>query len=211
MKELIIVGAGGFGREAYYIAKAINTVQKKWIIKGFIDDDLHALDGVKCGINIIGKISNWEPNENEEFAMGIASAAAKKICSHTLEDKGAHFINLIHPLALFNEDATIGRGCVISARSSVGAGTVVGNFVHIAGSMIGQDAVIGDYSTTTGYANLTNAYIGEGVFIGSHAVILNKRKVGDYAYVCAGSIVMSNIKAGTKVFGNPAKRIDTNF
>ena len=32
--------------------------------------------------------------------------------------------------------------------------------------------------------------------------------VGDDAYICAGSIVFSKVKAGTKVFGNPAKRMD---
>jgi serine acetyltransferase len=30
--------------------------------------------------------------------------------------------------------------------------------------------------------------------------------IGDDAFICAGSIVYSNVKAGTKVFGNPAKR-----
>ena len=74
--------------------------------------------------------------------------------------------------------------------------------------MIGQDSIIDDYSTTTGYTNIASAHIGKRVFVGSHAVILNGKKVGDDAFVCAGSIVFSNIKAGTKVFGNPAKKID---
>ena len=40
MNNLIIVGAGGFGRELLQWAKDINKVEKKWIIKGFIDDTL---------------------------------------------------------------------------------------------------------------------------------------------------------------------------
>ena len=46
------------------------------------------------------------------------------------------------------------------------------------------------------------------VFVGSHAVIMNKRRLGDDAYVCAGSIVFNNVKSGVKVFGNPAKVFD---
>ena len=34
------------------------------------------------------------------------------------------------------------------------------------------------------------------------------KKVGDDAFIGIGSVVINNVKAGTKVFGNPAKRID---
>ena len=61
MKDLIIVCAGGFGREVYYMAKQIG----KWNIKGFIDDNIHALDGVNIALPIIGTIKNWVPSENE--------------------------------------------------------------------------------------------------------------------------------------------------
>ena len=74
--------------------------------------------------------------------------------------------------------------------------------------MVGQNAIIGDFSTVTGYANITNAQLGKRVFVGTHAVIMNKKRVGDDAYICAGSIVFNNVKAGIKVFGNPAKRFD---
>ena len=73
--------------------------------------------------------------------------------------------------------------------------------------MIGGHAVIGDYSTTLGFANIPNAKIGKRVYIGSHAVVLGS-SVGDDAEVCVGSIVIRKVKAGTKVFGNPAKRVD---
>ena len=85
---------------------------------------------------------------------------------------------------------------------------VLGDFTSIMGSMIGQDSNIGDFSTTTGYVNVVSAKLGKRVFIGSHSVILKDRIVGDDAYVGAGSIVIKNVKEGTKVFGIPAKRIN---
>ena len=208
MKDLIIAGAGGFGREALALAKTLNKIEPQWNIRGFINDIPDALDGVKCTHSIIGTIKDWQPSENEVFVMGISSPVGKEKVAGILKAKGAKFITLIHPAALISDEAILGEGCIIGGRSSIGGGTEVGNFVHIAGSMIGQDAVIGDYSTTTGFANITNAKLGKRVFIGSHAVILNKLKVGDDAFVCAGSIVFNNVKAGTKVFGNPAKRMN---
>lgn len=207
MKKLIIVGAGGFGREAFFLAQEINRVRPQWEILGFIDDNQNALDGMIGLPPIIGKISEWTPSENEVFAMGIASPKAKEKIASILEKKGAKFETLIHPAAMVNEYASIGVGCIVGGRSSVGYMTKIGRFVHLAGSMVGQSAEVGDFTTSTGFANLTNAHIGKRVFIGSHAVILNGKKVGDDAFICAGSIVFSNVKAGTKVFGNPAKRM----
>lgn len=208
MKDLIIAGAGGFGREALSLAKTLNNIEPRWNIKGFINDIPDALDGVKCSHGIIGTIKDWQPSENEVFVMGISSPVGKEKVAGILKAKGAHFVTLIHPYAIVGEYVTMGEGCVINGRSSIGGGTILGNFVNLAGSMVGQDAVIGDFSTVTGYANITNAQLGKRVFVGSHAVIMNKRKVGDDAYVCAGSIVFNNVKPGIKVFGNPAKKFD---
>ena len=208
MKDLIIAGAGGFGREALQIAKTLNKLEHRWNIKGFINDIPNALDGVKCSHSIIGTIKDWQPSDNEVFVMGVSSPAGKEKISSILKAKGARFVTLIHPLALISDYVTMGEGCIVGGRSSIGDNAVLGDFVNIAGSMVGQDAIIGDFSTTTGFANLTNAILGKRVFVGSHAVILNKRKVGDDAYVCAGSIVFNNVKPGIKVFGNPAKKFD---
>jgi hypothetical protein len=60
MQELIIVGAGGFGRELLQWVKDINKVKQKWIIRGFIDDNLKALDNYECDYNIIGGIEDWQ-------------------------------------------------------------------------------------------------------------------------------------------------------
>jgi len=208
MEKVIIVGAGGYGREAYYIIQAINKVEPKYEVIGFLDDNSKALEGKKIDCHILGSVVDWNPSDNEVYVMGIASPKTKEKIATILESKGAQFVTLIHPVALVNSDAIIGRGCVIGGRASVGALTRLGEFVHIAGSMVGQDAVIGDFSTTTGFANITNAHLGKRVFVGSHAVILNGLSVGDDAYVCAGSIVFSKVKAGTKVFGCPAKKFN---
>lgn len=202
MKDLIIVCAGGFGREVYYMAKSIG----KWNIKGFIDDNPNALDGVNIALPIIGTIKDWTPDENEVFALGVSSPKTKETIVNIMRAKGAKFETLIAPHSRIIETAIIGEGCIISG--SVGDCARIGDFVNVMGSMIGQDSTIDDFSTTTGYTNIASAHIGKRVFCGSHSVVLNGVKVGDDAYICAGSIVFGKVKAGTKVFGNPAKRMD---
>lgn len=198
-KDLIIVCAGGFGREVYYMAKEIGM----WNIKGFIDDNEHVLDGIEIAASILGSISDWKVSENEVFALGVSTPKIKEIIVEKMKAKGATFVTLISPRAHIIETTTIGEGCIISG--SIGDCVKIGNFVNIMGSMIGQDSTIGDFSTTTGYTNIATAHLGKRVFCGSHSVVLHGMKVGDDAYVCAGSIVFSNVKPGRKVFGNPAK------
>lgn len=44
MKNLIIIGAGGCGRELLQWAKDINEIDKRWNIKGFLEYDLRSLE-----------------------------------------------------------------------------------------------------------------------------------------------------------------------
>lgn len=78
MKKLIIVGAGGMGRKVFVCLRRLNEINKKWDIKGFIDDNLNALEDKKCDLKIIGKISEWVPKEEEVFVMGISEPSVKK-------------------------------------------------------------------------------------------------------------------------------------
>ncbi len=208
MKDIIIVGAGGFGREVYGLIKWMNSIKFRWNIKGFINDVPTDLKMKKIDVPVLGTIRDWRPSEDEVFAMGVSSPAGKETIAGILKPRGAIFETLISPGVLLAPSAEIGEGSIVTAPASIGDCAQIGRFVNIAASMVGQDAEIGDFSTTTGYANITNAKLGKRVFVGSHAVILNKRKVGDDAIVLAGSIVFHNIKPGTKVWGNPAKRVD---
>ena len=206
MKDIIIVGAGGFGREAYYLIKTINAVSTRWKIKGFINDIPVDLKSKKIDVPIIGTIKDWQPSENEVFVMGISSPVGKAKVAGILKQRGARFETLIHPKAEINETVEMGEGCVIGGRSIIGDWVVLGDFVHIAGSSIGQDRQIGDFSTTTAFTNVATGNIGKRVFVASHAVIL--KDVGDDAFVAAGSIVMSKVRAGMRVMGCPARKME---
>ena len=206
MKKIIIVGAGGFGREAYYLIKDINKVSPTWELLGFLDDKVKSLADKKIGAPILASVDAWLPSEEEFFVLGIASPKAKEAVANKLREKGARFATLVSPQAIVNETATLGEGCVVTSFSSIGDCCEIGDFVHVAGSTIGQDVVVGDYTTTTAYVNIPNVKVGKRCFIGSHSVILGNLE--DDAEVCAGSIVFKKVKQGQTVLGYPAKKIE---
>ncbi|MEK5256448.1 acetyltransferase [Paenibacillus sp. FSL F4-0125] len=208
MKDLIIVGAGGFGRELLQWIKDINKVNKTWTIKGFIDDNSNALADLQCDYKVIGSIKEWEPNYNEVYACAIANPGIKENVVASLKSKGASFESIIHPKAIIGDHNRIGEGLIAYPNSCITANVVIGDFVTLLSSGIGHDAIVGDYSTISSYCDITGGVkIGKRVFLGSHVTIVPGRKIGDDAFLGAGSVVVTHIKEKTKVMGNPAKKI----
>lgn len=209
MQDLIIVGAGGFGRELLQWIKDINRVEPKWNILGFIDDNLNSLDNLSCDSKVIGTIEDCQPKDGQCFVMGIANPSLKESITRELKTKGAHFVSIIHPTAIVADNAKIGEGIVMYPNSILSVNTVVGDFVTVLSSGIGHDAVIGDYCTISSFCDITGGVrLGNRVFLGSHCTIIPKRRIGDDAYISAGSVVVSNVKSGVQVFGNPARKMD---
>lgn len=212
MQDIIIVCAGSTAQEVYSVIDIINhdAVEKgkepEYNILGFIDDNPDAELADFVNASVIGRISDWQPIGNEVYAMGNSSPKAKEKIASMLKERGCRFETIIAPYARVKPYVEIGEGCIITSYN-INNGAIIGNFVNIQGSMIGGKTEIGDYSTTLGFANVAQAKVGKRVYIGSHAVVLGV-PIEDDAFVCVGSIVVRKVKAGTKVFGNPAKRVD---
>lgn len=209
MKDLIIIGAGGYGREVLQWCKDINSVEKKWNIKGFLDDNAGSLDGIECDISVIGCVKDYYPSKGEEFVVAVAEPIIKENIVHLFKERGASFASVIHPEAKIGSFNELGEGIVLYPGCRIMVNTKIGDFVTILdASTIGHDAVVGAYSTICGGCGINgHVELGSRVFVGSHASIVPGRKVGDDAYIGGGSVVVSNIKPGVRVFGNPAKKI----
>lgn len=206
MKDLIIVGAGGLGRKLFVCLRRLNT-DNRWNIKGFIDDDLSALDEKKCDLKIIGKVSEWQPKDNEVFVMGISTPSVKHKVASLLKERGAKFETIISPDVILGDYVEVGEGSVVMTPYNIECGAKIGKFVTILGSTLALDGVVGDYSTTAGFANLTNAVIGKGVYVGSQTFLNQNITVGDCAYIGVGSIVLHDVEPCTQMFGAPARVI----
>lgn len=209
MKDLIIVGASGFGRELVQWVEDVNEKCPEWNILGFLDDNPNALLDIKCDYKIIGSIKDYQPKDNEYLACALAFPNVKKQVVTTLKEKGSKFATIIHPTALINKFAEIGEGVIITPRSNVNANAKVGDFVSILGSGIGHDAAIGNFSTLSGRCSINgHVQVGEMVYVACGVSIAPSKKIGNGATIGIGSVVISNVKPSVTVFGNPAKKID---
>lgn len=103
----------------------------------------------------------------------------------------------------------MGVGNVIYGGFSMSNNVQIGNFTTLLSSLIGHDVQIGDYTTISALCNITGyVKIGEGVFIGGSCAVVPHAVIEDNAYVGMGSVVLRRVKAGKKVFGNPARVVN---
>lgn len=204
--DLIIISAGKFGRETYVWAQQSIAAGAPWRIKGFLDDRADALKTYDYDAEILGDVETYRIEENDAFIGAIGDPKDKVKYYTPIIERGGRFVNIIHPLANVGKNARLGAGIVLAPFSSITCDVEVGDHVSIgAFSNAGHDTVIGDWSQISSHCGINgNAVLGEGVFLGSHACVIPERKVGEWAFVGAGSVVIRDVPAYAKVFGNPA-------
>lgn len=211
MTSIVIVGAGGFGREVLEIFKDQNKISKTWDILGFIDDN-EELHGKKInGYPILGGL-DWfrEHNDNNLGCVcAIGTCEIRKRVVERLQETGVNFYNAIHPSVIMSEFVELGKGVIICAGSILTVNIKIGDHVHInLDSIIGHDAVIGKYCTVNPLVAINgNNHLGEGVYVGTGATFIQEVSVGSWSTIGAGSVVIENVPEKVVVVGVPAKVI----
>ena len=210
MKDLYIVGAGGCGREVLQIVKEIHRLQgPRWNIMGFLDDTEAPLAGKECDYGVVGTIVDYVPKEDDVLAMAVADPAGKRKVAEMLLASGAVFENILHPGAYLGEFNSIGIGNTIYGGFSLTVNGRIGNFTTLLCSLLGHDVQVGDYTTISSLCNIAgHVRIGQGAFLGGNCAVAPHAVIEDGAYVGMGSVVLRRVRAGKKVFGNPAREVD---
>ena len=208
MKNLIIIGAGGMGRTLYSNALESVGYGKKFVVKGFIDDNLQALVGFPNYPPVIDTIHDYQPQPEDVFVSSIGGAA-RRPCMEEIIRRGGEFMELIHQTARILTNAKLGKGNFVGAYTVIGNDAVVGDYNMIQSyTVIGHDARIGSWNRIDTHVSLVGGVVVEDeVTIHTSAVISHKVVVESGAHVGALSFVFKKVKAGTTVMGNPAKKL----
>ena len=209
MEDLIIISAGKFGREVFTWANDAIRQGAPWRIKGFLDNRADELKGFSYEAGIVGTTYDYVPAKNDVFLPALGDPQSKQQYCRPILEKGGRFTNLIHPLANVGQRAKLGRGVILAPFTNLTCDLEIGDFVTLgAFSGTGHDTRIGDWCQISGHCGINgSAVLEEGVFLGSHACILPGARVGAWAFVGAGSVVLRRVAPGVKVFGNPAMEI----
>ncbi len=208
MKNVIILGSGGFGREVYQWAiDSLDT--DKYTIKGFVSNDETDLSIYGINKPILGNDDSYKIQENDLFLAAIGNVELKKKIVEEYKAKGANFLTLIHPTVKVAETAKLGEGVILCPYTLVSTNVKLGDFVMLNFySSVGHDVKVGNYSVLSPYATVNgNTEIGEEVFMGTHSTAVEKIKIGDRSKISANSVAMDNVTPKTYVIGVPGKKM----
>ena len=209
MDALIIAGAGGFGREVYWLVEEINRHNPAWDVLGFLDDDPEALRGVDFPARVLGPIDSYASVADAFAVCAMGSPKTRKQVVQRMGSLGAKWATLAHPTTFFGTGSSVGEGCIFFPYAGITVNVTVGRHVTFNNKAVaGHDVTIGDFCTLSSLVDVNGqAALEEGVFLGSHAVVLPKARVGAWAQVGAGSVVLRRVDPETTVMGVPAKPI----
>ena len=208
MKNLIIIGAGGMGRTVYSNALESVGYGKQFVVKGFIDDNLQALEGFPNYPPVIDTIRDYQPQADDVFVSSIGGAS-RRACMEEIIRRGGEFFSLIHQTVRLLTNVKLGKGNFIGAYTVIGNDAEIGDYNMIQSySVIGHDARIGNYNRIdTRVTCVGEVVIEDEVNIYTSAVISHNVVVETGSSVGAQSFVIKKVKAGTTVMGNPAKKL----
>jgi sugar O-acyltransferase (sialic acid O-acetyltransferase NeuD family) len=211
MKKLIIIGARAFGREVYNLSTQSVGYGTKYTIKGFLDDHTAALDGFSPEYPpILSSVENYIIQPDDVFICAIGDTTYKRRYIEMILNKGGEFINLIHQQTSINKIGTrIGKGCIIGPYTYISNDVTIADYVTIQSHVaVGHDVTIGNYCQVNALAFLGGyVKVGECVTINPGANIAPRKQIGTDSTVGINSSVISNVKDGVTVYGNPAKII----
>ena len=206
VSRIIIVGAGGFGREVLQWARDA-WPEHASRIAGFLSAEWDRLAGHDCGLGIIAAPEHYEPQPGDALLLAIGIPIVRRQVAELLRARGSEFLTLIHPTAIVAPMTAIGQGSIICPYAIVSDSARVGAFVLMNyHSSLGHDASAGDHAVLSPYATLGgNAHIGEDVFMGMHASIGPGRRIGARSKVSANSCALSDAPPDSIIYGAPGR------
>jgi sugar O-acyltransferase (sialic acid O-acetyltransferase NeuD family) len=199
MKNIFIVGAGGFGREAVWTIERINASQATplWRVIGFADDAPDKSAGNFEGYPMLGSVEKAsQDNPGASVFIAIGDNETREKIYHKL--RGHDFPVIIDPSAQVSPTTEFKHGTYIAAESVVSVGTDIGKFVIInARSGIGHDSAVGDFCNICPGVSLSgHSKLGNFVFMGTNSCTAPCIEIGDGAKITCGMPVLAKVAPG---------------
>ncbi|MBQ7666784.1 MAG: acetyltransferase [Kiritimatiellae bacterium] len=193
-KELLIIGASGFGREAAWIAARAGMT-----VAGFCDDAPERASEQKNGAPFLGPVeAAAATHPGAAFFVAVGSNRARKELSARAAAAGLSPVSIIDPTAVVAPGAVVGAGCFVGAYAVVSCGARLGEGVIVNHqATVGHDAEIAGFCQLCPGARVSGACVlEEGALLGSNAAVSPLKRVGEWATIGPGAAALADVPAG---------------
>lgn len=207
-RRLVLVGAGGAGREVHALIRTsprfLAAEQIDEIV--FVDDVADRTGLPELPAPIVSTVDDYRPADHDVVLCTIGEPRSRAAVVRRLEAVGARFTTFVHDTALLLPGASVGAGSVVYPFVVVSPDVIVGRFAWLSiGSVLGHDVTVGDVVTLSSTSQvLGGVTVGDRTFVACGAIVVPGVEVGADARIGAGSVVLRRVTPGTTVFGTPA-------
>ena len=163
MTDLVIIGAGGFGREMFEHINMINTqVEPTWNFIGYIDD---SSEETKEGVKILGGLETFlKMDTSIQYFIAIANMAVREKIANRCKQAGFTAATIIDAEVMIAPGCEIGEGTYLGHRTVLRRNVKIGEHCVIqGGGVICRDTEVGAYTSV-----MTNPCFGSNVKIGKY-------------------------------------------
>lgn len=209
---MVIIGAGGFGREVHDVVEAMNAAGSAdsvhevlgYLADGHADEDLLLARGSR----LLGPTSLLETLPNDvHYVIAIGSGAARRRIDAWASRMGRQPVTLVHPNATVGRhQVVLGQGTVVCAGACLTTNIRTGRHVHLnLGVTVGHDTALGDYVTASPNASISgNVVLEDEVSLGTGCSVIERRRIGARTVVGAGAAVVRDLPPDVIAVGVPA-------
>lgn len=206
-RRVLIVGAGGFGRET---ASLLVALEGAFAAAGFADDSADLQGQQVAGLPVLGGIEIACDRKDLGVVVTVGNPRrydAKQMIVERLDLEPDRYVTLVHPQASIGTEVSIGEGTVILAGCVVTHGVRMGKHVALMpNAVVTHDDDLGDYVILGAGAKLGGGVtVGDGAYIGSGALIRESTVIGAGAMIGMGAVVVNDVPPGETWVGVPAR------
>lgn len=210
MKDIVIVGAGGFAREVQFLIERINQIAPAYNLIGFIDEQL-PVGSMVNDIPVIGG-NEFLIHYPKELAVTIAIGTGRireTLFQQFKTNSNLYFPNLIDPSVIYSDLVTFGIGNIICAGCILTVNIQVSDFVIInLDCTVGHDALVDSFVTISPSTNVSgNVHIHSHCYLGTGSTVIQGITIDNNTTIGAGAVVVRDIPSNCTAVGIPAKPI----
>lgn len=205
--SLVVVGAGGFGREVAALIESRSDQDATWDLRGFVDDEDSLLDTEVMGYPVLGDV-NWLAQQTDlSFVIAIGDGQTRQHIDKQLVHAPPQAMVLSAPSVSFHHTTTVGAGSILCNGAAPTVNVQIGRHVVLdQHCTVGHDSILDDFVTLHPGTNVSGSVRLEmGVTMGSGSVVLPGTCIGARATIGAGAVVTQDIPPDCTAVGVPAR------
>mgnify|MGYP002760257284 FL=1 len=205
--SLVIVGAGGLGREVAALVEALPPPSPSGALAGFVDDDPSRHGDTVMGYSVLGDVHWLAQQADLRFVIAVGNGTARRHIAETLRPSAPRATSLVHPSVSLHRTAEVAPGAIVCRGVASTVQFEVGPHALLnLNCTIGHDSVLGAFVTLHPGVHVSGAvHLADGVTLGTGAVVLPGVQIGAHTTVGAGAVVTDDLPPHCTAVGTPAR------